>query len=512
MSRSRSISTSSTSTFSSTSTPYHSHSSSAPTTPTSDIFSSGGDDVAEGEAEAGAGAGDIPRAPRAENEEIEESTTIPSIPLAMLQRWEVPEIAMGNHFEDTGGNDGQYIRQGSYGLPPARVAPTIFEDIEHTTSALRGTLSPQEKEELSTSPELTLLSSSLSPSHPPSPSTSSSPSPSQPLPQVRVRVFNHHHPRPQPQLTILPLELLHGITSFLSLRDFGALTRTHPELYIRLNKTLYAKAPKDVLIRQVKICSDPWINKRWEEKNSGVRVGGKEGLTVGGGAERERREVEVEMGKVYSKVKGKGKEKGKEREKAPTQSQSRLYQPHQPPQPSPPLDPETPNPSGPFYCTRVMTSICASLLSQSRIPIHSHPIPSPSLPLFPHHPIHTLTAISHLLSGPKSLIRQRLDATDSAGYTALHWAARRGDLMMVKYLVGMGARVNRKNRHGHSVLGCALLWEGTEERQGRKGGEGFLTGFLEEVGERERGMVENREKRREVEEGAGRGERRGWWD
>ncbi|KAI5818227.1 hypothetical protein BZA77DRAFT_20719 [Pyronema omphalodes] len=315
--------------------------------------------------------------------------------------------------------------------------------------------------------------------------------------------YHYQYRQPQSQLTIIPLELLHAITSFLSLKDLGALTRTHPELYIRLNKTLYRKAPKDILIRQVKICSDPWLNRQWEKANGGKMVGRKwsifsgEGRNMDGGMEMNTNK-DSEMGKTNSKINSKDIQGKERRQQRPTpQSQNRhhqhqhQYQHHQSPQ-------DTPQP---FYSTRIMTSTCVSLLSKSQIPKNAYPIPSFSLPLIPYHPIHTLTSISHLLSGPKSLIQQRLDATDSAGYTALHWAARRGDLMMVKYLVGMGAKTSGKNIQGHTVLGCARLWEDTEGRQGRVGSEGFLTGFLEEAEkreEREREMEREKEKEKEM--------------
>src|SRR5580700_5896154 len=63
--------------------------------------------------------------------------------------------------------------------------------------------------------------------------------------------------------------------------------------------------------------------------------------------------------------------------------------------------------------------------------------------------------VAYLLSLPI-----KIDIQDENGNTALHWAAHKGYLEMVKRLVNHGARCTMKNNRGHTPEQEALLGEG----------------------------------------------------
>ncbi len=74
---------------------------------------------------------------------------------------------------------------------------------------------------------------------------------------------------------------------------------------------------------------------------------------------------------------------------------------------------------------------------------------------------HTVV-ISYLLShgvGPT--------AGDATGLDALHWAANRGQLAAVRLLLRHGAPLERRNRHGTTVLGTAV-WSAINEPRGEQ--------------------------------------------
>jgi ankyrin repeat protein len=60
------------------------------------------------------------------------------------------------------------------------------------------------------------------------------------------------------------------------------------------------------------------------------------------------------------------------------------------------------------------------------------------------------------------------DGGDRTGMTALHWAANRGQVETVDKLVRAGASLERLNRFGGTVLGCAVWSLFNEPRHGQR--------------------------------------------
>jgi ankyrin repeat protein len=76
--------------------------------------------------------------------------------------------------------------------------------------------------------------------------------------------------------------------------------------------------------------------------------------------------------------------------------------------------------------------------------------------------LHTLVSFTKLCERLTSISSSPVHSADSAGRTALHWAADRGHLHVVELLINKGAEINAKVRNHFLSLSST-------QKNGRKG-------------------------------------------